>query len=264
MKHLSFEFTTKVDFSVPVCGHSFVLRCLPASDARQRVEAHLELNPPAKVVLQRDCFGNVLAVGDLQADHSSFSYAVSGQAWVDGNVALAQQPHAMYRYPGALTVPGDEMIAFAQRCGLEHDAAAALHADEQSARCGELSHAVHQVLEYAPGSTHVSTSAAQAFAQGSGVCQDYAHVMCALLRHWGLPARYVSGLTLGEGATHAWVEVNVDGVWHGFDPTRDRRCDDDYLAISRGRDWADCPIERGVFLGAADQLQTVYMKVMDQ
>lgn len=264
MKRLEFKFSTKVEFSNPVYGHSFVLRCVPASDARQRVEASLALDPPAQVFWQRDAFGNVLAAGDIQPDHSSFSYEVSGHAAVDGSVLLAQEPHAMYRYPGQLSIPSPEMLAFADAHGFAGGKAVELPGGEAVARVRELAHIVNEALEYTPGATHVSTSAATAFAQGSGVCQDYAQIMVSILRYWGVPARYASGLTLGEGATHAWVEANIDGAWHGFDPTRDRCVDDDYLVLARGRDWADCPIERGVFLGAADQLQTVFMKVMEQ
>ena len=62
-------------------------------------------------------------------------------------------------------------------------------------------------MRYAHGVTGVKTTAAEAFALRQGVCQDYAHVMLALCRACGLPARYVSGHLLGEGGTHAWVEV---------------------------------------------------------
>lgn len=264
MRHLEFEFSTLVEFSVPVCGHSFVLRCVPGCAAGQRVEARLDLEPLAQVVWQRDAFGNLLAVGDIAGNHTSFSYKVKGEAWVDTAQHQPEEPHAMYRYPGELSVPSAQMIAFAEEHGFARDAAAGLSVNEQHARCEELMRLVHETLEYAPGSTGVTTSAAQAFAQGSGVCQDYAQIMAAILRYWGIPARYVGGLTLGEGATHAWVEANLGGLWHGFDPTRCRACDDGYLPVARGRDWADCPMERGVFLGAADQLQTVHMKVMEQ
>ncbi len=264
MKHLKFTFSTKIEFSVPVCGHSFVLRCLPSSDARQKVEASLRTDPHAQLSWQADVFGNALAVGDIVADHNSFSYEVEGAAIIDASVALRELPHPMFSYPGQLTVPSAVMMAFAEGNGCARNAARALSPGELAAGCEALMYAVHDALEYMPGATRVSTSAADAFAQGSGVCQDHAHVMVALLRHWGVPARYVSGLTLGEGATHAWAEANLAGEWRGFDPTRNRICDDTYLAVARGRDWADCPIERGVFLGAADQLQTVFMKVMEQ
>ena len=66
---------------------------------------------------------------------------------------------------------------------------------------------------------------------------------------------------LGEGATHAWVEVFDGQLWHGIDPTNDRLVDDGYIAFSHGRDFSDCPIEVGVFRGGARQSQSVAVSV---
>lgn len=96
-----------------------------------------------------------------------------------------------------------------------------------------------------------------------GACQDYAHVFIALARLAGWYARYCMGLTVGEGATHAWAEIYYEGAWHGFDPTRDCRTDASYLRFATGRDAADCPVEQGTFYGLADQTQTVFMRVKE-
>ncbi|TMF52857.1 MAG: transglutaminase family protein, partial [Chloroflexi bacterium] len=66
---------------------------------------------------------------------------------------------------------------------------------------------VYQSMTYRYEVTGVRTTAAAALELGAGVCQDYAHVMLALCRTCGLPSRYVSGHLLGQGGTHAWVEV---------------------------------------------------------
>src|SRR4030095_16723002 len=68
---------------------------------------------------------------------------------------------------------------------------------------------VHEAITYAYGVTSVATTAAEALAGGRGVCQDAAHVMIALCRAIGVPARYVSGHLLGEGGTHARVGAIV-------------------------------------------------------
>ena len=86
----------------------------------------------------------------------------------------------------------------------------------------------------------------------------------SLARQTGLAARYVNGLPEGEGASHAWCEVWLDGIWTGIDPTRCQWTDDGYIRFGVGRDFGDCPIERGVFLGLADQTQTVFMRVWEQ
>ena len=131
-------------------------------------------------------------------------------------------------------------------------------------RAWALARAVHSRLTYAPGATGVATTAAQAFHNGRGVCQDFAHVYLALARQAGLAARYVNGLPQGEGVSHAWCEVWLDGLWTGIDPTRLQWTDEGYLRFGAGRDFGDCPIERGVFLGSARQEQQVFMRVSQQ
>ena len=118
-------------------------------------------------------------------------------------------------------------------------------------------------FSYVPGKTDIHTTAAQAWAGRQGVCQDYAHIFVTLCRLAGYPARYVAGMMVGEGATHAWAEVYIDGVWMGFDPTHNRLTDDTYIKLSHGRDFGDCTIDRGCFKGFASQRQNIYVKVED-
>ena len=113
---------------------------------------------------------------------------------------------------------------------------------------------VHDHFVYEWGVTSVETSAAQAWAAARGVCQDYAHCMVALCRLCDLPARYVSGHLLGDGGTHAWVEVieqDADGIVKAvpFDPTHDRRAGPRYVTVAVGRDYGDVPPTSGTFEG---------------
>lgn len=82
----------------------------------------------------------------------------------------------------------------------------------------------------------------------AGVCQDFAHILLAFLRAQNVICRYVAGLTTGEGASHAWVEVFDGETWIGVDPTHQRFCDDNYVKISQGPDFSFCALERGVFM----------------
>ena len=117
--------------------------------------------------------------------------------------------------------------------------------------------AVHRSIEYQWGVTGVRTTAAEALAGGRGVCQDYAHIMLAACHLMGLPARYVSGHLAGEGGSHAWVEVferdptrPESWIPQGWDPTHNRRADDDYLVVAVGRDYADVAPLTGSYDGA--------------
>ena len=118
-----------------------------------------------------------------------------------------------------------------------------------------------RVFRYEPGVTGVFTTAEEAFALAQGVCQDYAHILLALCRASRVPCRYVVGMMIGEGASHAWVEVFEDGFWLSLDPTHKRRTDDTYIAISRGRDAQDCSINQGVFTGGGKQSQEISVSV---
>ncbi len=114
---------------------------------------------------------------------------------------------------------------------------------------------VHSIMRYRHDVTNVDTTAARALGLAQGVCQDYAHVMLALCRIAGLPARYVSGHLLGEGGSHAWVEVIVpdgpDATAVAFDPTHGREVGPSYLTVAVGRDYTDVPPTYGTFHGSS-------------
>jgi transglutaminase-like putative cysteine protease len=117
---------------------------------------------------------------------------------------------------------------------------------------------VYQSMTYQHGVTSVRTTAAEALALGSGVCQDYAHVMLAVCRACGLPSRYVSGHLLGQGGSHAWVEVVLptedgtgDAIASTFDPTHASRGGLGYVTIAVGGDYLDVAPTSGTYLSPA-------------
>lgn len=115
---------------------------------------------------------------------------------------------------------------------------------------------VHGHLRYLPGATEVTTTAAEAWTAGAGVCQDLAHVTIGALRHAGIPARYVAGYlhpspdpVVGEtvqGESHAWIEY-WDGDWRGYDPTNAIVPGERHVVVARGRDYSDNPPLRGIY-----------------
>src|SRR5262249_40391886 len=124
---------------------------------------------------------------------------------------------------------------------------------------------VHDHFRYARGSTHVQSTVHDVLAAGAGVCQDFAHVLIALARARGLPARYVSGYlipaeatdrgngveqVMGGRASHAWAEVFVPGAgWLGLDPTLGTPASARHVRVAYGRDYGDVPPVRGVYRG---------------
>jgi transglutaminase-like putative cysteine protease len=104
-----------------------------------------------------------------------------------------------------------------------------------------------------------------ALAARAGVCQDFAHVMIAVLRSAGIPARYASGYIfrgtstiLGAEASHAWCEAYLPPYgWVGFDPTNALLVNDHFVRVAIGRDYGDVSPVRGVFRGASESEMSV-------
>jgi transglutaminase-like putative cysteine protease len=129
-----------------------------------------------------------------------------------------------------------------------------------------ISKTVQDRLRYERGATVVSTSAVEAWQAGRGVCQDFAHVMLAMLRSVGVPCRYVSGYfhpspkaEIGEeveGASHAWIEAWV-GSWWAVDPTNDGIAGERHVTVARGRDYTDVAPVRGIYQGGPSEELTV-------
>ncbi len=257
MKRLDFTYRTSIKFEFPAIDHSFSLRYMPRPSRVQRLLAcEISLTPDVAWSLQKDGFGNLMQIGTCRAPHDSISFVVSGAVSVDLSRRQEEDCHPSFRCPSPLTWCSPELMDFARA----HDPGP----DRTPLERGiALMEAVNDRIVYTPRSTTVDTTAAQAFALGKGVCQDESHVLIALCRYLGIPARYCCGLTVGEGATHAWVEVWSGGMWYGLDPTRRQQVDETYLVIAVGRDYYACPVDRGVLRGGGRQEQTVYMKVRE-
>lgn len=105
---------------------------------------------------------------------------------------------------------------------------------------------VHDQLQFGYGSTIASTSAAQAYAGGQGVCRDFAHLAITFCRALSIPARYVFGYLPDIDVPPApepmdfaaWIEVYLDGRWWTFDP-RNNAARKGRVLVGRGRDAVD-------------------------
>ena len=132
---------------------------------------------------------------------------------------------------------------------------------------------IYNEFDYDPSFSTVVTTAQKAWDAKRGVCQDFAHVALAILREAGIPARYVSGYleTLpppgqkklqGSDASHAWYSVYCPSYgWIDFDPTNNKRPDQQYVTTAWGRDYADVAPLKGVVYGGGSQTVSVSVDV---
>ncbi len=147
-------------------------------------------------------------------------------------------------------------------------AQAAQGADSPLSAAHALSRAVSEAIAYRPGTTDAHTTAAEALAQGEGVCQDHAHVLCTIARAASIPARYVSGYLFSDAdgdaheAAHAWAELYLPGLgWIGFDAANECCPDDRYIRLGSGLDSQEAAPIRGTARSVGKESLTVQVAV---
>jgi len=259
MKTVSFQYQTELIFSSPASDHRFLLRILPPSDGRQKIRRlSWHIDPHPTVWRTGDSFGNEALSGFINAPHNHFRFGIQSTAEVTDapyttsrSAPKRDEPERVLLYPTELT----------QMSSVFYNDLKQSAPDDILQRVQYFSHAVHTSLRYERGVTVNSTTAQEAFDLGIGVCQDYAHILLALLRFDKIPCRYVAGLASDYGETHAWVEAWIADRYYGIDPTRDKLIDEGYIALSRGRDFEDCSVERGVFKGACRGTQKINLNM---
>ncbi len=223
----------------------------------------------ARRSVRRDSRGNVVAW--LHADRVAQSVefrlaAVVERVQADGPTMLPAYTlhHPDLLRPTRLTAADDRLRDLAG--GLTREPATRTgQRAEQVELAGRICDLVHASISYTDGVTSVRTTAAEALASGHGVCQDSAHVMLALCHLVQLPARYVSGHLLGQGGTHAWVEVIVPRAEQAeaiaFDPCNGRRAGSGYLTVATGRDYCDVAPTSGSYIGTSPGRLTAQRRV---
>ncbi len=252
MKKLRFSYEMKLKFDTPVQKHRFTIRCVPQSNDRQEIrDLQVAVYPREFLSEDQDSFGNLCIYGYSEHAHDHFSIAVSGTAktgLADRESEEQEYRAGAYKYPTRYTKPGDELTAYYKKLSLKRSG-------DSFQDALEIMERLYQDFRYTPGVTKIQTTAEDAIRLGCGVCQDYSHIMIALCQMSGIPARYVVGMLMGEGLSHAWVEIYDGGAWRGIDPTNHTIVGDQHIKISSGRDYDDCTINEGIFVGNARQSQ---------
>lgn len=261
VKRLRFDYFMKIEYSEPVSLCHFTIKCFPKNTLRQKPEGvSVALSPAVPYSIGADAFGNRQIYGRDDIVHHTFSFRITGSVRT-GNLLWEEEADedltSVFRYPHGLNRAGEKLRAY-------HHEMADKFPEDVYEKGLFLMHELYRDFNYEKGVTEMHTTAEEAFCLGKGVCQDYAHILIALLQMEGIPARYVTGMLIGEGASHAWVEVLYQGRWYGLDPTNDSAVTDAHIKIGVGRDASDCLINRGIMHGGGTQKQTIEVIVGEE
>lgn len=263
---LSVEHVTRFSYDAPITEAYTELRLKPAHRDGQRCSS-FSLHPePRGVTVAEyvDRFGNTVHHFDVLEQHDRIAVSARSEVWTTPRFVDTAPLSPLDRFdflaPSRYVALDDRISELATPFAGRQD---------PEATAGLLMHAVRAALTYERGTTNVHTTAAEALAEGRGVCQDFSHVMIGACRAAGIPARYVSGYlydpTHGElGESHAWVDVHTgDAGWLALDPTHDVVQDERYVRVGVGRDYADVPPSRGVYKGTADETLEVAVTIRE-
>lgn len=282
--HYAIQHVTRFTYGSTVSESQMEVRMQPRTEALQTcLDFELRVEPRSKQLSYRDFLGNWVHHFNVPRQHQELTVTararvevdppadlpetLEGAAWGEIDRWVNNDEHWDFRHPSRFAVCTDPLVAYADTLPVARTRTA-----DPLSTVREVMASIHRDFEYAPQSTRVDSPIDEALSARKGVCQDFTHIMLAILRRLGLPCRYVSGYIapgsagdsrgLIASATHAWVQVLLPELgWVGFDPTNNTEAGLRHVRVAVGRDYADVPPTRGVFKGDASSTLSVSVEV---
>lgn len=269
MNFYSIRHLTRFRYSRSISESIMETRMHPRSDANQHcLTFSLSVSPRCRVFTYRDHQGNNVQHFDIPGEHNQLVIVaesvveqqevpdmpsfLSPDAWGALDAMIEAGDYGEMLLPSTFAANTPAVTMLASQMGVTRR-------DDPLMLIQELNQRLYNYFEYVPQHTRVDSPIDEAIVSGKGVCQDFAHTMIALLRHVGIPSRYVSGYLYRSredhdrstpDATHAWVDVLLPHLgWVGFDPTNNLIAHRRHIRTAVGRDYADVPPTHGIFRG---------------
>jgi transglutaminase-like putative cysteine protease len=270
----SIRHTTTFRYQPEIRESVMEVRMQPRNETEQRcLTFQLDISPTANIMQYTDFTGNIVHHFDIAGRHSEVKViahstvevqyspppnAADAGDWADLDAAVATDDYwdMLGHSDRVQTSELLDQFAAAVNCVRRGNPLELLT---------EINEAIYTSFAYVKNSTNVDSHIDDALRTRKGVCQDFAHIMIALVRSLKIPCRYVSGYMYHrdasaekkdrslEGASHAWVEALVPRLgWVAFDPTNNLVGSDRHIRVAIGRDYGDVPPTRGVYKGEAE------------
>ena len=273
---------TRYRYSRPVWQSMMEVRMHPRSENAQRCFTfQLSVSPRSRIFSYNDHTGNIVHHFDIPEPHRQLTIiadalvdvddpdplpeSLGPNAWHDLDEMVRGEDYWDMMMPSHFVRNSPELEQFAREIGMEGRGADPL----QLLR--DMNGRLYSAFAYVKQSTTVDSPIEDALRSRQGVCQDFAHIMLALVRGLRIPCRYVSGYLCHDpaypdrstdGATHAWVEALLPELgWVGFDPTNNLLVQGRHIRTATGRDYADVPPTMGTMKGSGDTELQVRVRV---
>jgi len=277
----SIRHLTRFRYTTPVIESLMELRMHPRTEGGQRcLSFQLSVEPRTRVYEYRDYLGNTVHHFDVPGHHRELKIVAEAlveiepalelpegldpSAWDQLDEQAAAGDYWEMLMPSQFADPTEALLSLIEPLNVRRR-------DDPLRFLRELNTGIYEWFEYVPKATRVDSPIDHAIEARKGVCQDFAHIMIALVRHVRIPCRYVSGYVYRrsenhdrspEGATHAWVEALLPGLgWIGFDPTNNLIAGERHIRTAIGRDYSDVPPTKGIFKGKSESQLTVSVRV---
>ena len=281
MNFYSICHLTRFRYASSISESIMETRMHPRSDSQQHcLTFSLSVSPRCRVFTYHDHLGNNVHHFDIPGEHNQLvviaesvveqqpipdlPQSLPSKAWAELDQTVRAGDYWEMLLPSTFAVETPALLELASQLDLKRR-------DDPLSLIRELNQRLFDYFEYVPRHTRVDSPIDEAILSRKGVCQDFAHTMITLLRHVGIPARYVSGyLYRGSGdhdrstpdATHAWVDALLPGLgWVGFDPTNNLVAQHRHIRTAVGRDYADVPPTHGIFRGKTQSELYVAVRV---
>ncbi|MCQ2011654.1 transglutaminase family protein [Sporolactobacillus sp. STSJ-5] len=270
------QHTTHYQYDGEVADSVNEIRLSPRTNGSQSCYQHsITTYPHAPLFVYEDYFGNRVHAFSISEPHTELtitarSVVVTSDAMTPRTSILPFEQEQAIMKSDAFQDQFAEYLAPTDYTQNTTDVQQIAHrflsgsVESVSQLLAEVTTAIKKEYIYDPAATQVQTKIDEMIKIRRGVCQDFAHLMLALCRCLGIPARYVSGyqyisdLSGGnadfEQASHAWIEAYIPDVgWTGFDPTNDVPVGWRYIILAYGRDYKDIVPVKGVYHGTPRQ-----------
>ena len=266
---LKVTHTTDLSYSDLICESVMELRMVPRQEMDQhRLSFSLALGPPAAVNSYFDWQGNTVHSFTITPFHKAIRIVATSVVETDRPrkevekfadtfpTPTDQSKYSHYDYlqfegPVVNSPELTDLVGLLER--------------RPGSSLGELAlqmlHLINEKFTYQKGITTSASPITDVLKTGSGVCQDFTHLMIGMARSLKIPARYVSGLIhpdaekyRGFTQTHAWCELYFPSAgWVGFDPTNACIVGANFVKVAIGRDFRDVAPNKGLYRGNAKE-----------